>query len=82
MKYNIYIYICIYLLITFGTQHYAMAGLKTCLAVHSQDPTAEYLLNCKIGTSPVACSNNLSAVRLETTKVCFPLFLSLFFLFR
>lgn len=53
----------------FAAQHYAMAGLKTCLVIHSQDPTAEYLLNCKIGTSPVACNNNLSAVRLETTKM-------------
>lgn len=52
-------------------QHYAMAGLKTCLVVHSQDPTADYLLNFKIGTSPTTCNNNLSAVRLETTKVCF-----------
>ncbi|RVW65107.1 Uncharacterized protein, chloroplastic [Vitis vinifera] len=34
-----------------------------------QDPTAEYLLNCKIGTSPIICNNNLSAVRLETTKM-------------
>lgn len=54
----------------FAAQHYAMAGLKTCLVIHSQDPTAEYLLNCKIGTSPITCNNNLSAIRLETTKVC------------
>ncbi|KAI8539230.1 hypothetical protein RHMOL_Rhmol09G0165400 [Rhododendron molle] len=53
----------------FAAQHYAMAGLKTCLVVHSQDPTADYLLNFKIGTSPTTCNNNLSAVRLETTKV-------------
>ncbi|XP_031098775.1 uncharacterized protein At1g26090, chloroplastic [Ipomoea triloba] len=53
----------------FAAQHYAMAGLKTYLVIHSQDPTAEYLLNCKIGTSPVACNANLSAVRLETTKM-------------
>ncbi len=53
-----------------GSQHYAMAGLSTCLVIHTQDPTADYLLNCKIGTSPVICNNNLSAVRLETTKVC------------
>ena len=57
----------------FLDQHYAMAGLKTCLVIHSQDPTADCLLNCKIGTSPIACHNNLSAVRLETTKVCFSL---------
>ncbi|GFZ16156.1 P-loop containing nucleoside triphosphate hydrolases superfamily protein [Actinidia rufa] len=53
----------------FLDQHYAMAGLKTCLVIHSQDPTADYLLNCKIGTSPITCHNNLSAVRLETTKM-------------
>ncbi|PSR91210.1 Arsenical pump ATPase, ArsA/GET3 protein [Actinidia chinensis var. chinensis] len=53
----------------FAAQHYAMAGLKTCLVIHSQDPTADYLLNCKIGTSPITCHNNLSAVRLETTKM-------------
>ncbi|KAL6566410.1 hypothetical protein OROGR_002025 [Orobanche gracilis] len=53
----------------FAAQHYAMLGLKTCLVIHSQDPTAEYLLNCKIGPSPVKCNENLSAVRLETTKM-------------
>ncbi|KAK4357560.1 hypothetical protein RND71_023170 [Anisodus tanguticus] len=53
----------------FAAQHYAMAGLKTCLVIHSQDPTAEYLLNCKIGTSPITCNDNLSAVRLQTTKM-------------
>ncbi|XP_058180923.1 uncharacterized protein At1g26090, chloroplastic [Rhododendron vialii] len=53
----------------FAAQHYAMAGLKTCLVVHSQDPTADYLLNFKIGTSPTTCNYNLSAVRLETTKM-------------
>ncbi|KAJ7943220.1 P-loop containing nucleoside triphosphate hydrolases superfamily protein [Quillaja saponaria] len=53
----------------FAAQHYAMAGLNTCLVIHSQDPTADYLLNRKIGTSPVKCNTNLSAVRLETTKM-------------
>ncbi|KAK2375938.1 P-loop containing nucleoside triphosphate hydrolase superfamily protein [Trifolium repens] len=53
----------------FAAQHYAMAGLKTCLVIHSQDITVDYLLNCKIGTSHVVCSKNLSAVRLETTKM-------------
>ncbi|KVH96309.1 Anion-transporting ATPase-like domain-containing protein [Cynara cardunculus var. scolymus] len=53
----------------FAAQHYAMAGLKTCLVIHSQDPTADYLLGCKIGTTPVTCNDNLSAVRLETTKM-------------
>lgn len=53
----------------FAAQHYAMLGLKTCLVINSQDPTAEYLLNCKIGSSPVECNDNLSAVRLQTTKM-------------
>ncbi|XP_030450050.2 uncharacterized protein At1g26090, chloroplastic [Syzygium oleosum] len=53
----------------FAAQHFAMAGLKTCLVIHSPDTTAEYLLNCKIGTSPIRCKDNLSAVRLETTKM-------------
>ncbi|KAF2321442.1 hypothetical protein GH714_041036 [Hevea brasiliensis] len=50
-------------------QHYAMAGLRTCLVVQTQDPSADYLLNRKIGTSPVICNDNLSAIRLETTKM-------------
>ncbi|KAG5068668.1 hypothetical protein JHK85_001045 [Glycine max] len=49
--------------------HYAMAGLNTCLVIHNQDTTAHYLLNCKIGISHVTCGKNLSAVRLETTKM-------------
>ncbi|XP_057810109.1 uncharacterized protein At1g26090, chloroplastic isoform X2 [Salvia miltiorrhiza] len=54
----------------FAALHYATLGLKTCLVIQSQDPTAEYLLNCKIGSSsPVQCNENLSAVRLETTKM-------------
>ncbi|MED6136983.1 hypothetical protein PIB30_060779 [Stylosanthes scabra] len=53
----------------FTAQHYAMAGLNTCLVIHGQDTTADYLLNCKIGTSYVECQTNLSAVRLETTKM-------------
>ncbi|XP_040998016.1 uncharacterized protein At1g26090, chloroplastic isoform X1 [Juglans microcarpa x Juglans regia] len=53
----------------FAAQHYALAGLSTCLVIHNQDPSADYLLNCKIGTSPVICNNNLSAVRLETSKI-------------
>src|SRR5688572_4855040 len=55
---------------SFFNQHYAKEGLKTCLVTHSLDLTTEYLLNCKIGTTPVICNDNLSAVRLETTKVC------------
>ncbi|KAG8652273.1 hypothetical protein MANES_06G073100v8 [Manihot esculenta] len=53
----------------FAAQHYAMAGLSTCLVIQTQDPSADYFLNCKIGTSPVICNDNLSAVRLETTKM-------------
>ncbi|KAI9072004.1 hypothetical protein K1719_046037 [Acacia pycnantha] len=53
----------------FSAQHYAMAGLNTCLVIHSQDTTADYLLNCKIGNSQVECDKNLSAVRLKTTKM-------------
>ncbi|KAJ8760492.1 hypothetical protein K2173_015159 [Erythroxylum novogranatense] len=53
----------------FAAQHYAMAGLRTCLVIQTQDPSANYLLNCKIGTSPSECRENLSAVRLETTKM-------------
>ncbi|KAK4263742.1 hypothetical protein QN277_029117 [Acacia crassicarpa] len=53
----------------FAAQHYAMAGLNTCLVIHSQDTTADYLLNCKIGNSQVECDKNLSAVRLKTTKM-------------
>lgn len=46
-----------------------MEGLNTCLVVHSQDKTAEELMGCKIGNSPTECKNNLSIVRLETSKV-------------
>ncbi|XP_024019385.1 uncharacterized protein At1g26090, chloroplastic isoform X1 [Morus notabilis] len=53
----------------FAAHHYAMAGLSTCLVIHTQDPTAEFLLNCKIGTTPIACNSNLSALRFETTKM-------------
>lgn len=49
-----------------------MSGLSTCLVLQNQDPTADYLLNCKIGTSPIVFNDNLSAVRLETTKVRLP----------
>ncbi|CAN1314373.1 Uncharacterized protein At1g26090, chloroplastic [Linum perenne] len=53
----------------FAAQHYALSGLNTCLVIQTQDPSADHLLNCKIGTSPVICSPNLSAVRLETSKM-------------
>lgn len=55
-------------------QLYAKAGLRTCLVTHSMDLTAEYLLNCKIETTPIMCSDNLSVARLETTKVSICLF--------
>ncbi|KAE8729968.1 P-loop containing nucleoside triphosphate hydrolases superfamily protein [Hibiscus syriacus] len=53
----------------FAAQHYAMSGLSTCLVLQGQDRTAEGLLNCKIDSSPVLFSDNLSVVRLETTKM-------------
>ncbi|WOL02888.1 hypothetical protein Cni_G11607 [Canna indica] len=46
-----------------------MEGLKTCLVIHSQDPTIEKLIGCKIGSTPLVCDNNLSVVRLETSKM-------------
>ncbi|RZC61210.1 hypothetical protein C5167_022968 [Papaver somniferum] len=52
-----------------AAQYYAKQGLNTCLVIQSQDPTAEYLMGCKIGTSPTQCNNNLSVVRFDTTKV-------------
>ncbi|XP_020521847.1 uncharacterized protein At1g26090, chloroplastic isoform X2 [Amborella trichopoda] len=54
---------------TIAAQYYAKMGLRTCLVIHSQDPTAESLLGCKIESTPIACNENLSAVRLETTKM-------------
>ncbi|XP_047314380.1 uncharacterized protein At1g26090, chloroplastic-like [Impatiens glandulifera] len=53
----------------FAAQHYAKCGYKTCLVINSLDPTAEFLLDRKIGTSPTTCNNNLSAMRLETSKM-------------
>lgn len=47
-----------------------MAGLSTCVVVHNQDPSADFLLGTKIGTSPTLINDNLSVIRLETTKVC------------
>ncbi|URE12833.1 Anion-transporting ATPase [Musa troglodytarum] len=52
-----------------AAQYYAMEGLKTCLLVHSQDPTVEKLMGCRIGSSPRVCDNNVSVVRLETSKM-------------
>jgi arsenite-transporting ATPase len=53
----------------FAAQHYALAGLSTCLVIHNQDPSAEFLLGSKIGTSPTLINDNLSVIRLETTKM-------------
>ncbi|VVB14342.1 unnamed protein product [Arabis nemorensis] len=53
----------------FAAQHYALAGLSTCLVVHNQDPSADFLLGSKIGTSPTLMKDNLSVIRLETTKM-------------
>jgi arsenite-transporting ATPase len=51
-------------------QHYANAGMQTCLVLQSQDPSADYLLGCKIGSTPTAFSDGaLDVLRLESTKV-------------
>ncbi|KAL3680330.1 hypothetical protein R1sor_023286 [Riccia sorocarpa] len=53
-----------------AAQYYASKGLRTCLAVQSQDPTAEFLLGEKLGTySAPLKAGNLSAFRLESTKL-------------
>ncbi|KAF9595314.1 hypothetical protein IFM89_038466 [Coptis chinensis] len=44
-------------------QFYANAGLKTCLVTHSQDPTVEYLMGCKIGTSPTMLLGPLNQLK-------------------
>ncbi|KAL9254156.1 hypothetical protein AKJ16_DCAP03497 [Drosera capensis] len=53
----------------FAAQHYAREGMKTCLVTSSQDRTADFLLNSKIGTDLVVCGNNLSAIRFETAQL-------------
>ncbi|VAI48631.1 unnamed protein product [Triticum turgidum subsp. durum] len=50
-------------------QYYASEGLKTCLVIQSQDPTAEQLMGCKIGNSLTECAANLSTIKLETSKM-------------
>lgn len=45
--------------------------MRTCLVVHSQDPTAEHLMGCRLQNTPTECGTNLCAVKLETSKVCF-----------
>ncbi|PKA55143.1 Uncharacterized protein AXF42_Ash003780 [Apostasia shenzhenica] len=47
----------------------AKQGLLTCLIVHSQDLAVEQLMGCKIGNSPAMISENLYAVRVETSKM-------------
>ncbi|KAJ4869820.1 hypothetical protein Rs2_48611 [Raphanus sativus] len=53
----------------FAAQHYALAGLSTCLVVQSQDPSPDFLLGTKIATSPTLLNDHLSVIRLETTKM-------------
>ncbi|KAL9263943.1 hypothetical protein AKJ16_DCAP08168 [Drosera capensis] len=53
----------------FAAQHYAREGLKTCLVTSSQDRTADFLLNSKIGTDLIVCGNNLYAIRFETAQL-------------
>lgn len=53
-----------------AAQYYSRTGLRTCLVIQSQDPTAEHLLGQKIGTAPTPIGNGtLQAVRLESTKM-------------
>uniref|UniRef100_A0A0D9YX97 Anion-transporting ATPase-like domain-containing protein n=1 Tax=Oryza glumipatula TaxID=40148 RepID=A0A0D9YX97_9ORYZ len=52
-----------------AAQYYASEGLKTCLVIQSQDPTAEQLMGCKIGNSLTECAANLSTMKLETSKM-------------
>lgn len=53
-----------------AAQYYSRTGLRTCLVIQSQDPTAEHLLGQKIGTAPTPIGNGtLHAVRLESTKM-------------
>ncbi|KAG0534437.1 hypothetical protein BDA96_04G280400 [Sorghum bicolor] len=50
-------------------RYYANEGFRTCLVVQSQDPTAEQLMGSKIGNSLTECAANLSAIKLETSKL-------------
>lgn len=53
-----------------AAQYYASTGLRTCLLIQSQDPTADVLLGQKLSTVPASFRNgNLTAFRLETTKM-------------
>jgi hypothetical protein len=51
-------------------QYYASNGLRTCLLIQSQDPTADVLLGVKLGSTPSLFRQGaLTALRLETTKM-------------
>ncbi|KAJ3686003.1 hypothetical protein LUZ61_015167 [Rhynchospora tenuis] len=52
-----------------ASKYYASEGLRTCLVVHSQDPTAELLMGCRLQNTPTECGTNLFAVKLETSKM-------------
>ncbi|KAG0587022.1 hypothetical protein KC19_2G134900 [Ceratodon purpureus] len=53
-----------------AAQYYASTGMRTCLLIQSQDPTADVLLGQKLGSAPSSFRNgNLTAFRLETTKM-------------
>jgi hypothetical protein len=51
-------------------QYYASNGLRTCLLIQSQDPTADVLLGVKLNSTPSSFREGaLTALRLETTKM-------------
>ncbi|KAH8973509.1 hypothetical protein BDL97_01G051800 [Sphagnum fallax] len=53
-----------------AAQYYASNGLRTCLLIQSQDPTADVLLGVKLGSTPSSFREGaLTALRLETTKM-------------
>ncbi|XP_024378263.1 ATPase GET3D, chloroplastic isoform X1 [Physcomitrium patens] len=53
-----------------AAQYYASTGLRTCLLIQSQDPTADVLLGQKLSSALSSFRNgNLTAFRLETTKM-------------
>ncbi|KAJ3692430.1 hypothetical protein LUZ60_012780 [Juncus effusus] len=52
-----------------AAKYYASEGLNTCLVSHTQDPTIEHLMGLKLQNTPTKCGTNLSAVKLETSKM-------------
>ncbi|KAJ4808122.1 P-loop containing nucleoside triphosphate hydrolases superfamily protein [Rhynchospora pubera] len=52
-----------------ASKYYASEGLRTCLVVHSQDPTVELLMGCRLQNTPTECGTNLFAFKLETSKM-------------